>query len=70
MIRRAGIHKSINCSFGEITVIDNSMLYNVSSGIFRAKLRAVVRWVADFSCDKREIVQEIWTRCYLNPDLM
>lgn len=59
MISFARIYKSINCSFREIILIDNSMLYNVSSVIFRSKLRAVVRWVADFSCDKREIVQEI-----------
>lgn len=59
VISCAGLHKSINCSFREITVMDNSMLYNVSSAVFRAKLRAVARWVAEFSCDKREIVQEI-----------
>lgn len=59
VISCAGLHKSINCSFGEITVMDNNMLYNVSSAIFRAKLRAVARWAAEFSCDKREIVQEI-----------
>lgn len=43
-----GKYKSIHCSFREIILIDNSMLYNVSSVIFRSKLGAVVRWVADF----------------------
>jgi len=48
MVGFAGKYKSIPCSFREIILIDNSMLYNVSSVIFRSKLGAVVRWVADF----------------------
>lgn len=48
MVGFAGKYKSIHCSFREIILIDNSMLYNVSSVIFRSKLGAVVRWVADF----------------------
>lgn len=43
----AGKYKSIQFSFREIVLIDNSMLYNVSSVIFGPKLRAVAGWVAD-----------------------